>query len=260
LLAEAQGFGQDPHVFSVEERDRVREHVLAVAAADPRVVAGAEIGALALGGGDRWSDLDLTFGVDDAVPVTEVLDDWTRELERELEATHLFDLTAPHATYRVFLLPGCLQLDLSFASASAFSLGGTKFALLFGTALELPPGPPPSPHHLFGLAVHHAVRARTCVERGRWWQAEHWIAELRRHALELACLRRGLEPSHGRGFDDLPADVLSPFHDALVRSPERGELLRALAAAIAALLRESTDAGDLAAKVEARLHELTRAG
>jgi hypothetical protein len=29
------------HVFTVEERDRVRDHVLAMAAADLRVVAGA---------------------------------------------------------------------------------------------------------------------------------------------------------------------------------------------------------------------------
>lgn len=247
-------------MFTVEERNRARDHVLALAAADPRVVAGAEIGALALGGGDRWSDLDLTFGVENAVPVDEVLDDWTSKLERELDATHLFELAGGPAIYRVFLLPGCLQLDLSFAPASAFGLGGTRFALLFGTAVELPPESPPSPHHLFGLAVHHAVRARICIERGRWWQAEHWIADLREHALELACLRRGLEPSHARGFDDLPADVLAPFDDALVRSLERDELLRALDAAVAALLGESAGARDLAAKVEAELVGLTRAG
>ena len=247
-------------MFTVEGRDRTRERILELAAADPRVVAGAEIGALALGGGDRWSDLDLTFGVDDAVPVAEVLDDWTRELERELDATHLFALAAGPSTYRVFLLPGCLQVDLSCTPASAFGARGPKFALLFGTTVELPHGSPPSPHHLFGLAVHHAVRARICIERGRLWQAEYWITTLRQHALELACLRRGLEPSHGRGFDDLPADVREPFAATLVRSVERGELLRALEAAVAALLRESNDARDLAAKVETRLHELTRSG
>jgi hypothetical protein len=247
-------------VFTVEERDCVRERVLALAAADPRVVAGAEIGSLALGGGDRWSDLDLTFGVDDAVPVTDVLDDWARELEGELEATHLFDLEAGPSTYRVFLLPGCLQVDLSCTPASAFGARGPKFALLFGTAVDVPPGSPPSPHHLFGLSVHHAVRARVCIERGLHWQAEYWITTLRQHALELACLSRGLEPSYGRGFDELPADVLESFANTLVRSVEPAELRRALEAAVAALLRESTEARDLAAKVETRLAELTRTG
>ena len=33
-------------------------------------------------GGDRFSDLDLTFGIADDVPVADVLDDWTRTLER----------------------------------------------------------------------------------------------------------------------------------------------------------------------------------
>jgi len=43
--------------------------VLALARNDPRVVAGALLASLTQGG-DRWSDLDLTFGVDgDVAPV-----------------------------------------------------------------------------------------------------------------------------------------------------------------------------------------------
>ena len=244
-------------MFGVEDRDRVREHVLAIASADPRVVAGAEIGALAGGGGDRWSDLDLTFAVQDGVAISTVLDDWTRELGRELDAVRLFDVPSGPAIYRVFLLPGCLQVDLSFAPASAFGARGPKFSLLFGSAVVIAPASPPSAHHLFGLAVHHAVRARICIERRRFWQAEYWIAELRTHSLELACLRLGLEPSYARGFDDLPADVLTPTGEALVRSLERDELLRALNAAVGGLLRESVAASDLAAKVETQLRELT---
>jgi hypothetical protein len=93
--------------------------------------------------------------------------------------------------------------------------------LLFGNAVERPYVPQPSPHDLFGLAVHHAVRARFCIERGRSWQAEHWIAGIRDNALSLACRRRGLDARHGRSFDDLPADVLDAFGASLVRSMER---------------------------------------
>ena len=79
---------------------------------DKRVVAGAAVGSLAVGTGDRFSDLDLTFGVADSVPVAQVLDAWTRTLSEELDAVELADLTAGPTTYRVFLLPDAMQFDL----------------------------------------------------------------------------------------------------------------------------------------------------
>lgn len=244
-------------MFTVEDRDRVRDRVLEMAAADPRVTAGAVIGALADGGGDRWSDLDLTFGVADGVSVDDVIADWTRELAHELDAVHLFDLPFQSTLYRVFLLPGCLQFDLSLTPASSFGALGPRFTLLFGSAVARAHVPEPSAHHLFGLGVHHAVRARFCMERGRLWQAEHWISGVRDQALSLACRRRGLRTTHGRGFDDLPAGVLELFSDALVRSVEREDLVRALENAVAGLLRESAEVPDLAARVEAQLRALT---
>jgi hypothetical protein len=106
------------------------------------------------------------------------------------------------------------------------------------------------------LGVHHAVRTRFCVERGRLWQAQHWISEMREIGLTLACRRRGLEVHQGRGYDELPAEVLQPFEDTLVRSLDRAELLRALRGAIDGLLREADEARDLASKVEGQLREL----
>jgi hypothetical protein len=243
-------------VFSVGDRDRVRDRVLKMASTDPRVVAAAVVGGLADGGGDRWSDLDLTFAVADAVPVSEVLSDWTRDVAAELDAVHLFDLPAGAAIYRVFLLPGCLQVDLSFAPASAFGARGPRFRLLFGKAVDVPQPSPASANDLFGLGVHHAVRARFCLERGRVWQAEYWISGVRDQALALACRRRGLAVAEGRGFDDLPSEMLESFDDTLVRSLEPGELRRALGSAVSGLLRESAEAADVAASVEAQLREL----
>ncbi len=96
----------------------------------------------------------------------------------------------------MFLLPGCLQFDLSFTPASVFGAGGPKFRLLFGDAVEKPYAGPPDAHELFGYAVHHALRARVCIERGRYWQAEHWISGVRDYALSLACaVRPGLRRS-----------------------------------------------------------------
>jgi hypothetical protein len=244
-------------VFSVEDRDRARNHVLGLADTDQRVVAAAVVGGLADGAGDRWSDLDLTFAVVDDVPVAEVLDDWTRAVATGLDAVQLFDVPAGAAIYRVFLLPGCLQVDLSFAPASAFGARGPGFRLLFGTAVELPQAPPTSANDLFGLAVHHALRARFSIERGRHWQAEYWISGVRDQALLLACRRRGLDGSYGRRFDELPAEVLAACETALVRSLERDELLRALASAISVLQQESEEAADLAAIVAPQLQVLS---
>ena len=245
------------NVFSVSERTRIQERVLELAAADPRIVAGAVVGALALGEGDRWSDLDLTFGVADGLSVTQVLEDWTHTLVGEFDAAHLFDLPSGASIYRVFLLPGCLQFDLSFTPAAQFGASGPAFRLLFGSAVEKPHYPPPAAHELFGYAVHHALRARFCIERGRYWQAEYWISGTRDYALNLACRRRGLPAVHGRGYDALPPDVHSAFIGALVTSLERAELLRALAAAIGGLLAEAEEVQELAAKVAPELHKLT---
>ena len=57
-------------------------------------------------------------------------------------------------------------------------------------------------------------------------------------------------------MDDLPAAVTAPFQDALVRSIDRAELMRALGSAIEGLLREAAGVGDLRPKVEGPLREL----
>jgi len=82
--------------------------------------------------------LDLTFGVTDEVPIHGVLEGWTRIIVDEFDAVSLFDLPSGASIYRVYLLPGCLQFDLSFTSASEFGANGPKFTLLFGTAVEKP--------------------------------------------------------------------------------------------------------------------------
>ncbi len=175
----------------------------------------------------------------------------------EFDAAPLFDLPGGPSIYRVFLLPGCLQFDLSFTPAPKFGANGPKFKLIFGDAVERPYTQPPSAHELFGYAVHHALRARFCIERARFWQAQYWIGGARDYALNLACLRRGLPVRNGRGFDDLPSEVRDVFANALVTSLERRELLRALGVAIDGLLREAEEVQDLAAQVEPQLRVLT---
>jgi hypothetical protein len=231
-------------VFTVEERDHVRDHVLKLARNDSRVAAGAEVGSLALGGGDRWSDLDLTFGVTDGLALTDVLHDWTRDLIARFDAVHLFDLVADPAIYRVFLLPDYLQLDVSLSPASQFRSTSPRFKLLFGEANDPNYRGPPPRGETLGWAVVWARHARVCIERNQWWQAEYAITHLRYHAMGLACLRLDLPAHYGKGFDQLPAAVRDAFEGAVVRSLERNELIRAWNAGIEGLLKECEVAND----------------
>ena len=244
-------------MFSIQDRNLIRDYVLQLAKSDARVVAGAVVGSLARSDGDRWSDLDLTFAVADGDPVSDVLEEWTSNIIKQFSATRLFDLPRGASIYRVFLLPGCLQFDLSFTPASKFGATGPKFKLLFGTAVEKPYPEPPDAQELFGYAVHHALRARFCIERGRYWQAEYWISGTRDYALHLACLRRNLPASEGRGFDDLPSEIRDVFNSAFVANLTRDELLRALGCVVAGLLHETEDVQELASKVKSQLLELT---
>lgn len=112
-------------VFSVQDRERVRDRLLEFAHADVRGAAGAVVGAEAHGLADRWSDIDLAFGLVEDARVNAVLADWTRGLAMELDAVDLFDVHVGPTVYRVFLLPGNLQVDLSFTPEAEFGARGS---------------------------------------------------------------------------------------------------------------------------------------
>jgi len=243
-------------MFSTHDRDRVVARLIDAAGADERVRAAALVGSLSRQEVDRWADIDLAFGVADGGHVRRVLADLDAILSKEFGAVHLFDLPFGSALFRVLLLNGCLQCDLSVMPAADFGPIGPKFRLLFGQAVSKPFVEPPSASDLFGYAVHHAVRARFCIERGRFWQAEYWISGLRDHALALACRSRNLPARDGRGFDELPDEVSARFRGALVAALDRDHLLSGLTVAIDGLLQESRGVVARTADVESRLREL----
>jgi predicted nucleotidyltransferase len=244
-------------VFTVEERNGIRDRILEIAKSDERIVAGAVVGSLATGEGDRWSDLDLTFGVSPENQTLDVLDRLTTPLVSEFSAVPLFDLSHRESVFRVLLLQGCLQVDLSVTPASSFGPNGPKFKMLFGNFKENPAIPAPTAGHLLGYAAHHAARARFCIERGRFLQAEYWISGARDYTLSLACLRRDLSPHYGRGFDQLPVEIQTQAQQALVKSLDRAELMRALACVVNVLLHEAHQATGNPAAFEPHLLVLT---
>ncbi|RKN45778.1 hypothetical protein [Streptomyces hoynatensis] len=245
-------------MFTAQERDAVLERLLGLAREDPRITGAALTGSAAAGHADRWSDLDLFLGVAEGTALPEAAAAFGEFAYRELGALHHFDLVAPPFRYRAFLLPGGLEADLGFAPAGAFGpVGEGGFRLLFGEAAGRRPASAPDVDHLIGLAWHHVLHARISVERGRGWQAEHWIGALRGHVLTLACHRLGLPTAYAKGAHLLPPEVTDPLAEALVRDLGARELRRALSAATRAFLREAREAdADLAARLEGPLLDL----
>jgi len=245
-------------VFTPEERERLREELVAAARADERISGVALTGSAARSALDRWSDIDLAFGIGDPARLREALGDWTDRMHREHGAVHHFDVTRGSWVYRVFLLQSTLQVDLAFAPAADFGALSPTFRLLSGRSVDLPQAQSPAVEEMIGLGWLYALHSRSCIERGEVWQAEYMISAVRDQALALAALRHGLPAVQGRGFDALPPAVKAAFEGAVVRSIATFELKRAFRVATERLLSEVRHSDPaLAARLEGPLTELS---
>ena len=223
-------------MFTAEERDSVRERLLELAEADPRVEAAAITGSYAARESDDWSDIDLAFGICGDLPPA--LEAWTKLVYRQFAALHHWDLPFASSIYRVFLLPNWLEVDIAFTPIADFGPRGPRWRTVFGESRAPTSSLPPRRDDLVGLGWHHVLHARACIERGRPWQAEWLINGVREHILALACLRLGYPTAYAKGADLLPVELAAPLESTLVRSLDAAELRRALAAAAAALTAE----------------------
>ncbi|HEY3835617.1 MAG TPA: hypothetical protein VGL72_03565 [Bryobacteraceae bacterium] len=225
-------------MFTPDQRHHIRSTVLGRAAADPRICSAAITGSGSTGAEDEWSDIDLAFAVADGVELTAAVSDWTTYLYSAHSAIHHLDVPSGPWLYRVFLLPGTLQVDIAFVAAAEFRPMASTFKLVFGSAKESGNFPSPSPESLIGLGWLYALHARSCIARARLWQAEYMISGLRDQALALACIRYGLPSVHGRGIDQLPSEVTKRFERGLVQALDRTELARAFGSVLDCFLVE----------------------
>ncbi|WP_243707278.1 hypothetical protein [Micromonospora sp. KC606] len=138
----------------------------------------------------------------------------------------------------MFLLHGCLEVDIGFTPTADFGPRGPSWRTVFGQKAEPTSTASPSHDNLTGLAWHHVLHAWVCIQRRRWWQAEHWISAARAQVLALACRRLGYPTSYALGAHLLPADVTTPLEAALVRSLTEAELRRALNVTLTVLTAE----------------------
>ncbi len=245
-------------MFTPEERTQLRSHLLEHAARDSRISGAAVTGSAAADREDRWSDIDLAFGVVDAAQLPHVLSDWTARMYDQHSALHHLDVRAGAWIYRVFLLPSTLQVDLAFVSGSEFRALAPTFRLMFGRANEPLDALPPLPLEIVGHAWLYALHARSCIARQKLWQTEYMISAMRDQTLALACVRHGLPTVHGRGIDQLPNELTTQLESSLVRKLEALELLRAFRVVMDGLLHEIRNVDvDLAERLRAALTELT---
>lgn len=244
-------------MFTPEYRDGLREQLIAAARADKRITGAAITGSAALDRQDEWSDVDLFFGVVDEASIAGAMADITALMYRDHGALHHFDVVAGPATYRVFLLANTLQVDLAFTPAPSFGAAAPSFKLLFGEPVERAHIKPPPQMSLLDYGWLYALHARSCIARGKVWQAEYMIHSMRDRTIAAACVRHGLPASEGRGMDKLPDAEKQRFDSAIVRSLEAEELRRALRVAVACLVDEIAAAEpDLAARIEPALIEI----
>ena len=239
-------------MFTPEYRAALRSALVEYAANDKRIAGVALTGSAAVDREDQWSDIDLAFGVTDPEQVAAVLSDFSELMYERHTALHHHDVRAGAWIYRVFFLPGTLQVDLAFVAQTEFRPLGPTFKLIFGEANAMEPFPPPVPKDIMGLAWLYARHARSCLFRGKFWQAEYLISVIRDQVMALACLRQGHLSAHGRGMDLLPSSVTIPLVPSLVRELTADELWRALCVAMHGLTTEISLAdADFGARITA---------
>jgi predicted nucleotidyltransferase len=129
-------------VFSIREREALRDRLIAAAREDHRITAAAVVGSGAMDGEDAWSDIDLALRLADGLEPDDVAADWTTRIYESAGAIDHVDVWSGSTLFRVFLLSSSLQVDLSFWAADGFAASAASFRLLFGESNE--PRPPRS--------------------------------------------------------------------------------------------------------------------
>ena len=153
-------------------------------------------------GGDRFSDLDLTFGVADQRAGrrrARRLDAHARRRARRgaarrprARADHLPRVPAAgRAAVRPLDDAGGAVPSRRAAVPAAVRRDGSGEPELATAAGEPLHSHAAVAHDLFGWGVIYALHARACIERGRVWQAEHYVGAVRDHALRWPASARG---------------------------------------------------------------------
>ena len=245
-------------MYSPDDRAALRSAILERARRDTRLSGGAITGSAAADNEDRWSDIDLGFGVRGGESLQSVLEDWTAFM-RERGAVDAFDVRSGAWIYRVFLLPNTLQVDLAFAPAKDFGARAATFRLVFGEQSHPGHRMPQPATEFIGAAWLFALHVRSSLARQRVWQAEYMLGAMRDTVVSLACVSRELPERDGRGVDRLPRAFLARLEDTLIKRLTVDEIGRAFDVLMSMLLDETRRVDKaLADRLEPVLREVER--
>lgn len=230
-------------IFTSDERERLRDELIAAARQDPNLCGAAHTGSAASAQLDRWSDIDLALCLKpvashDQVSYERVIAEWTTRLYQRHHAVAHVDVMRGPTLFRVFLLRNTLQVDVAFWRAEDFGAIGPNFRLIFGEARATAAETQSNPQALIGMAWLYALHVRSSLARGRVLQTDYMLSGMRNHVFELACVRCGVVAKQARGLDDLPAAERETAAKCIPRSLDPAELKRAFQNTMDALLRE----------------------
>lgn len=214
-------------MFTQQERDKIRNAILEKARGDLRLSGGAITGSVVVGKEDRWSDIDLAFGVIGQDKVESILSDFSQFMYDNYDCYHHLDVFSGEWIYRVFFLKNTLQVDIAFVQDQQFRARAPSFKLVFGKSLEPLYTKPRQVDVLAGWTWLYAFHVRSSFARKKYWQTEYYISGMRDYVFSMMCLRHNLPTSDGRGIDSLPNDLKASLEPGLVKSLEPEELYRA---------------------------------
>jgi len=231
-------------LYTPDERDAIATRLVELLAADERIARAELGGSGASGYADRWSDVDVTVIARDGVDHRVLADSWGERMYELFPVVHDFGVSFGVEHVRGFLLESFLEVDLGFQPSGGRNDEEEAWA--------------PDPGTEAGFAWHDVLHAVVAIRRGRPWRAHYYIGLLRWRTLTLA----GADMSEYKGVDDVRPELLDQLADALPRSLEPDELLRATRAVTRLFLEElrrfdgeGMDCRELADRLETRLLE-----
>lgn len=197
-------------MFTVAQRDAIRDSLVAAAHADDAIMGAAFVGSSATDRQDAWSDIDLALQMTPEAVETEVVAEWTERLYRDHHIVHHLDVFAGNGVrYRVFLTADSLQIDISFWPQELFRAMSERFQVIFGQPNEPLSPSAPNVDAIIGTAWLYALHVRSALARQTPWYAASLMDDFRKQILALACVRCGLNAKEGRTIDQLPPEFLA---------------------------------------------------
>lgn len=216
-------------MFSVDQRDALRQEVIERAKQDVHVNGCALLGSAARDEQDAWSDIDIALQLEKGHEVEDVANRWTTWLGTIATVADTLTIHASGAMYQVFLFNNSMQLDLSFWPPDTLRSTGGRIRPVFGT-VQAPEVRRADPQSYVRMGWLYALHARSAIARRRAWQADMMLTELRNQVIALACHRMGLDPAEGRDAHLLPvelSDRLVASRASTVDAIEQGRSLQA---------------------------------